>query len=247
MSIESLNVHFTNRQPYTNHLTCSICCNIFKMPVMTACLHVFCRSCITLLLLNSNRCPTCRLVISKDGLQVHEVAKEIIDSLDVLCSYQGCAWIGKYFELSQHLEACELKGGLPTGLKKQESEYFESMASLEETNCINLNTKVSLKERLYLKKMRKDNHIILANSTPVEGQINKKLENKEEHSSILDNPDKFSELKKDKNKANWYIEESLTIRKMKPTDPNKEVRDSITANGNDPYVLTDDDLVNFLC
>jgi hypothetical protein len=43
---------------------CPICLEIFNMPIVLACGHTFCRSCIEQQKQNSNKCPSCRKHIS---------------------------------------------------------------------------------------------------------------------------------------------------------------------------------------
>lgn len=45
-------------------LECSICLEIFQMPIVLICGHTFCRKCIELQKQESNKCPQCRKHIS---------------------------------------------------------------------------------------------------------------------------------------------------------------------------------------
>ena len=45
-------------------LDCSICLEVFKLPIVLSCGHTFCRNCIENQKKNSSKCPLCRTQIS---------------------------------------------------------------------------------------------------------------------------------------------------------------------------------------
>jgi len=45
-------------------LECSICLEIFKLPIVLLCGHTFCKKCIEFQKKNSSKCPLCRTQIS---------------------------------------------------------------------------------------------------------------------------------------------------------------------------------------
>ena len=45
-------------------LECSICLNIFKLPIVLICGHTFCKKCILEQKKYNNKCPECRCHIS---------------------------------------------------------------------------------------------------------------------------------------------------------------------------------------
>ena len=45
-------------------LECSVCLDIFELPIVLVCGHTFCKKCVELQKQYSNKCPTCRNHIS---------------------------------------------------------------------------------------------------------------------------------------------------------------------------------------
>ncbi|KAG7492486.1 hypothetical protein MATL_G00015150 [Megalops atlanticus] len=63
-------------------LCCSVCCEIFKDPVVLGCSHSFCRVCLQRCWeeKSSRECPICRRKSSKEILPVNLVLKNIVES-----------------------------------------------------------------------------------------------------------------------------------------------------------------------
>lgn len=59
--------------------TCSICLEVANRPVITHCMHVFCRSCIERALAVSQTCPLCRQPLNVDGLVEPPVVRPVVE------------------------------------------------------------------------------------------------------------------------------------------------------------------------
>lgn len=91
------------------HLTCSICMNLFNKPYSSECGHIFCKSCVLNWAKTSKSCPVCRNPISRISRAI--VIENILDDMQVFCIYDefGCPWEGKKKELQKHLDSCPLE------------------------------------------------------------------------------------------------------------------------------------------
>ena len=97
---------FTNLPSYSNHLTCSVCSNIFNKPTCTNCQHVFCKDCIIKVMQSKNpTCPICRQIIIY--LDNDVIITSIINDLQVFCSNHCCSWKGIRIKLEDHLKQCD--------------------------------------------------------------------------------------------------------------------------------------------
>lgn len=92
-------------------LTCCICQNVLLDPVLTPCNHLFCRLCLEKALLLQPRCPLDRKCLFPDELRSVEESipwfhRLLFQPLQVNCpmyAEQGCAWVGPYPSMQQHL------------------------------------------------------------------------------------------------------------------------------------------------
>ncbi|XP_051799753.1 E3 ubiquitin-protein ligase TRIM21-like isoform X2 [Acanthochromis polyacanthus] len=63
------------------HITCSICMDVFKDPISTACGHSFCKDCLfRSFKFNDKQCPLCKALITKDP-DVNIVLRDIVQQL----------------------------------------------------------------------------------------------------------------------------------------------------------------------
>ncbi len=90
-------------------LSCKICSNILKDPMITSCCHqIYCFDCIT----KMNKCPNDDSPLSENQLVMAPNAiVNLIEKLQVFCDNRinGCEKIVLLEELKQHLDECEFK------------------------------------------------------------------------------------------------------------------------------------------
>jgi hypothetical protein len=100
----------------TSKLVCKLCSNVVNCPLQCLNGHMFCKRCISNVLLNVNSfCPTCDIYIG-DFMSMGLLANSYLNDLAVYCvnktikithKKQPCSWIGKLADLDKHLEICE--------------------------------------------------------------------------------------------------------------------------------------------
>ncbi|XP_046896691.1 E3 ubiquitin-protein ligase TRIM39-like isoform X1 [Hypomesus transpacificus] len=78
-----------------DNLSCSVCCDVFKDPVLLGCSHSFCKSCLLVFWQQkgSQECPVCRGKSSTENPPCNRVLKDLCEAFlqerarsDVLCS-----------------------------------------------------------------------------------------------------------------------------------------------------------------
>ena len=87
-----------------DHLSCTICLEVFVDPQKISCSHSFCKSCLKGWMRSGKECPVCRKKITKVE-DATKVQKEI-DSLSVMCRFINCAWIGSKSSIDLHENEC---------------------------------------------------------------------------------------------------------------------------------------------
>lgn len=105
---------------------CPICTSLVETPVITACSHVFCRTCWEEWMSRehvSSRCPKCNRIFAGVGAAAdscppcvdlregNPLAWRILSRVQVRCPVNGCPWTGDYSELSPHLTASDSHTG----------------------------------------------------------------------------------------------------------------------------------------
>ena len=88
---------------------CIICTNVFKDPCRPHDGHLFCRTCITRHLMNSQTCPTCMQPLTVETLS--DASRGIINVLEELrirCEFfhRGCRKMVELGELERHVKEC---------------------------------------------------------------------------------------------------------------------------------------------
>lgn len=70
-------------------LTCAVCCDLFREPVMLACMHHFCKLCICQYWRGTEgrvRCPQCRKEFSSQHFQTNYLVSSIVEKIRVVTS-----------------------------------------------------------------------------------------------------------------------------------------------------------------
>ena len=94
----------------SRNFLCLICFNVLKDPVLCPRnQHCFCRGCITKILENSRRCPTCADDLTEETLtEPPRMVKDYLNELNIRCIYhdRGCEEIVQLQHLDQHEDSC---------------------------------------------------------------------------------------------------------------------------------------------
>ena len=127
---------------------CIICTNVFKDPVM--CRHnehLFCRSCITRHLMNSQTCPTCMEPLTVDTLtQAPRGVRNILAELKIRCEFfdRGCGKFVELGDLERHVADCGFapavcsNAGCQLEVNKQDLIHHETaVCELRRVQCHN--------------------------------------------------------------------------------------------------------------
>ncbi|RWS09103.1 E3 ubiquitin-protein ligase NRDP1-like isoform X1 [Dinothrombium tinctorium] len=101
---------FVNLADFSDELSCPICFGIFREPVVTACRHVFCKSCIKMWSMKSMTCPVDRRKLTM-LYRPPIVVEKMINKLLIKCDYEhfGCEEIVELPLLEQHTKCCHFK------------------------------------------------------------------------------------------------------------------------------------------
>lgn len=70
-------------------LTCAVCCDLFREPVMLACMHHFCKLCICQYWRGTEgrvRCPQCRKEFNSKHYQTNYLISSIVEKIRVVTS-----------------------------------------------------------------------------------------------------------------------------------------------------------------
>ena len=95
--------------PVAPSLHCCICTNVIKDPVMCENEHIFCKSCITTHLTNSQTCPTCMQPLTVQTLQpASRGIRNLLSELKILCEFfdRGCENYVELGDLKRHVAEC---------------------------------------------------------------------------------------------------------------------------------------------
>lgn len=90
---------------------CSVGHGVLVDPVMAPCQHEFCEQCIAECLRHKKECPLCRRGLQPEDLHKAYKTTRMVSKLDIWCDNRGsgCAWAGKWVDLKEHLDQCELE------------------------------------------------------------------------------------------------------------------------------------------
>ena len=80
--------------PSEDNISCPVCCDVFKDPVLLGCSHSFCKNCLQVLWKQgSQECPVCRGKSSTENPPCNRALKDLCEAFlqerarsDVLCS-----------------------------------------------------------------------------------------------------------------------------------------------------------------
>lgn len=131
--------------------------DIMKKPVTLGCGHSGCENCLsTLASIRAPNCPHCRVPYRSDQLSLNVAMDNVITTLEVRCTNQGCEWKGAYSEAERHYKEC------PKMEKKCPNEGCSQMVA-RETIAAHLNScakqKIPCQDcRLLVARDRLDRH-----------------------------------------------------------------------------------------
>ena len=98
------------QHPVGHTLHCGVCMNVLKDPVMCRRNeHLYCRSCITPHLMNSQTCPTCMEPLTVETLgQASRGIRSLLAELKIRCEFynRGCGEFIELGNLESHLRDC---------------------------------------------------------------------------------------------------------------------------------------------
>lgn len=89
---------------------CSVCMDVLNDPVMTGCLHIFCRSCLQECLQVRETCPMDQSkVVPSRVLQAPSNLRYMLDKLHLRCPFtaHGCRQGCTRYEMENHRSVCE--------------------------------------------------------------------------------------------------------------------------------------------
>ncbi|CAG2168861.1 unnamed protein product, partial [Oppiella nova] len=124
---------------HIQELSCSICLNIFRDPVVTPCCHqTFCRDCLIEWLKGNTVCPYDRKTLNANELyKPRRVFEDKLSKLEIKCQFSnnGCPSVVPLDQLPQHVNSCPY--GAPICESGYESDRFVglSAAAIQELSC----------------------------------------------------------------------------------------------------------------
>jgi hypothetical protein len=80
---------FVNTNLISKHLLCTICQEVFNVPIRINCAHTFCTNCITQWSTKNSACPICRQKFILKDFTRDLIASNMIDDLEVICNNNG--------------------------------------------------------------------------------------------------------------------------------------------------------------
>ncbi|XP_046855200.1 TNF receptor-associated factor 5-like [Xenia sp. Carnegie-2017] len=87
---------------------CTSCHFLLVNPTQTMCGHLFCQSCIDIILGSSNpKCPEDQEKLSRNDVFPDAFTKRELKSIRLHCPSEQCEWFGSYEELEGHYQVCE--------------------------------------------------------------------------------------------------------------------------------------------
>ncbi|XP_046855631.1 TNF receptor-associated factor 3-like [Xenia sp. Carnegie-2017] len=87
---------------------CTSCHYLLLNPVQTMCGHLFCQSCMDILLRSPDaKCPEDQEKLNKNNVFPDAFTKRELKSIRLHCPSEQCEWFGSYEELERHYQVCE--------------------------------------------------------------------------------------------------------------------------------------------
>ncbi|XP_046855192.1 TNF receptor-associated factor 3-like [Xenia sp. Carnegie-2017] len=87
---------------------CTHCHLLLFNPMQTLCGHLFCESCIEILLGNPDpKCPEDQEKLCRNEIFPDTFTKRELKKIRLHCPYEQCKWFGTYEELESHSQVCE--------------------------------------------------------------------------------------------------------------------------------------------
>ncbi|CAB3982505.1 E3 ubiquitin- ligase NRDP1 [Paramuricea clavata] len=138
------------QHPVSQTFHCSICLNVLKDPV--SCRHnehLFCRTCITIHLMNFQTCPSCMEPLTVESLrQAPRTVTNLLSELKIRCQFfdRGCGQFVELGDLERHVTDCGFapavcsNEGCQLEVNKQDLLHHETaMCELRRVKCDNCN------------------------------------------------------------------------------------------------------------
>ena len=109
-----------NKDEISDLLMCTICQDIFILPMRISCGHSYCRKCIDSWFDSCRRdeCPTCRQHVIKHATHRDLLAQAFLEREDVFCNMRSCNWMGPLGELDRHEVTCRAEAASKTKAKR---------------------------------------------------------------------------------------------------------------------------------
>ena len=101
-------IRWRDRNNISDLLLCTICQDVFTIPMRISCGHSFCKACVESWFKSSARrdCPTCRSTIRHEATHRDLLAQAFLEREDVFCNGRCCNWMGPLGELARHQAVC---------------------------------------------------------------------------------------------------------------------------------------------
>ena len=215
-------------------LQCSICANIFNLPVRLHCGHVFCKECIDKWVSGHNKCcPFDRIKFKKLKKKIYlpdKLVEEILSEFEVYCYFRnkGCKEILLKDKMDIHKTKCDFRKISDSIIKKDQFE--------DESN------------EILIERMRKEGMDIglLAKINKKE-TINKLKKKKKKQKKISDEDDTLFDIFDDN--SDNFLDNLMKIKEPepepKPKVKKKKINKKKPKNKKRKYNFNDDDNTNF--
>ncbi|XP_046855196.1 TNF receptor-associated factor 3-like [Xenia sp. Carnegie-2017] len=97
-----------DREKINKKFICTYCHQLLINPMQTSCGHLFCQSCIDIILEGPNpKCPDDQEKLTKNKIFPDAFTKRELKMILLHCPSDKCDWFGNYDELKSHSQVCE--------------------------------------------------------------------------------------------------------------------------------------------
>ncbi|XP_046860806.1 TNF receptor-associated factor 6-B-like [Xenia sp. Carnegie-2017] len=97
-----------DREKINAKYICTRCHLLLVNPMQTMCGHLFCQSCINIILRDPDpKCPEDQEKLSRNDVFPDAFTKRELKSIRLHCPSEQCEWFGSYEELEGHSQVCE--------------------------------------------------------------------------------------------------------------------------------------------
>ncbi|XP_046855628.1 TNF receptor-associated factor 3-like isoform X1 [Xenia sp. Carnegie-2017] len=103
-----INIRDEDREKIHPKFLCTYCHHLLVNPKQTSCGHLFCESCIDIILGRTDpKCPEDQEKLSRNDVFPDAFTKREMKSIRLHCPSEQCEWFGTYEELEGHSQVCE--------------------------------------------------------------------------------------------------------------------------------------------